>query len=777
MENQFKVQFKVNKILYPHDGQIQLGGFSIVSCAPYGDSLLNPNLVLNKYRNFVINCYNSPIFNFFDTYTAVVEKVDHPKYGLTYRVVSMDMDNYELTDNGKLMFLKEVLSPNQYATLTAYFDSPFDIIANEDIDALCECKGIGRKTAERLIQKYHSNYKYAKIMVELSEFELSVKMIEKLLETYLTSETVIAKVKENPYILTNDVNGIGFKKADAIALRGGLPPNSSKRLKAFMIFLLESQAQEGNSWISPTVFAGSIEDNLHTYFTDEAIRQQMYELYDEGIICWDNKKTKIALTKYYLLEKLIYENIIRIDKSLNDLIREPEEEKRILAEAEKELGFEFTDEQIQSVSNILNNQVSLLIAKSGSGKTTLIKLITKILHYYNKSVRIATLSGKASARIEEATGYAGSTIHRLLKYDPEKDSFVYNKNNPLPYDVIIIDECSFLGGELFYSLVQAIHNGAKLLLVGDDKQIPAIGVSNVFYDIINSHKFNTNILTKIHRQAQKSGIITEADKIRNGVQITRNGWTGIETRGELQDFTLDIYNERCIGNLKIMEYYRQFCSNLEDTVNTIVVLAMKNRGEVNTYEVNQAIQEEYNPYNANKPEITIKKNGKDIIFRKGDRVINCVNNYKATVYNPNQSDFMSWEDDEPDPEETELFNGFCGTIVDIIKKKLIIKFDLIDEPIELSGQEIHNLDLGYAITVHKMQGSEVPNVIMLIDFSSYIMNCRELIYTGITRAKKKCVLLAEANALAQAIKVTQTVNKQTFLLDILTDNLVMDIKK
>ena len=771
MSEQFKVKFRVHKILYPRNGDIQLGDFSIVSCLPIG---FYPELKYNSYGNFVVQCNNSPVFNVIDIYDAVIEEFNHPKYGTSYKIVTMDLDNFELTEDGKRLFLKQILSPTQYESLVSHFDDPFAVIANEDIDELCSCKGIGRRTAERLVTKYHNNYKYAKIMAELADFDLSVKMIDRLLLTYLDSDTVIARVKENPYILANEVNGIGFKKADAIALKGGLPLNSAHRLRAYMIFFLESQAQEGNSWVAPTIFAGSIEDNLHAYFTDEAIRQMMYELYNEVIICWDITKTKIALTKYYKLELYIARELQRINGGVSDLDRDKDREKEIVTMSEQELGFEFTDEQLQSVDNILDHQISLLIAKSGSGKTTLIKLITNILQYYHKSVRIATLSGKASARIEEATGYQGSTIHRLLKYNPETEAFDYNKDNPLPYDVIIIDECSFLGGELFYSLVQAIKKGSKLLLVGDDKQIPAIGVSNIFFDIINSKKFNLNVLTKIHRQAQKSGIITEADKIRNGRQITRTGWTGKEVRGELQDFILDVYNDRCIGNLKIMEYYRQFCHSLEDTVNTIVVLPMKNRGEVNTFETNIAIQEEYNPHRDDKAEITVKKGGKPITYRVGDRVLNCVNNYKAVVYTPSTNNFLEWDEDAT-PRETELFNGFCGTILAVQDRKLIIKFDLIDEPIVVSGQDIQNLDLGYAITVHKMQGSEVPNVIMLIDYSSYIMNCRELIYTGVTRAKKKCVLLAEANALIGAIKTTQTINKQTFLLDILTDNLDMDL--
>ena len=777
MKEQFKIQFKLHKVLYPYDNGIQLGGFSIVSCIPFGASQFEPRLKLNKYHNFTLTCESSPIFNFLDVYTAVVEETNHPKYGIGYRIVSMDMDNFELTDNGKIAFLREILTPNQFEALASYFDDPFTPIAKGDIETLCSCKGVGKKTAQRLIDKYHQNYKYAKILIELSEFDLSIKMVEKLLSAYLTSDNVINKVKENPYILANEVDGIGFKKADAIALKGGMPSNSVQRLKAFMIYFLESQAQEGNSWVTPSCFAGAIEDNLHTYFTDESIRTEMYDLYNEGIICWDINKTKIALVKYYNLEQHIYRDLLRINQDDTVLQRELDKEKEIISTTEKELGFEFTDEQLQAVDRILNNKISLLIAKSGSGKTTLIKLIATILKYYKQSVRIATLSGKASARIEEATGYAGSTIHRLLRYNPEIEGFEYTRDNPMPFDVIIIDECSFLGGELFYSLVQAIRNGAKLILVGDDKQIPAIGVSNIFFDIINSHKFSTNVLTKIHRQAMKSGIITEADKIREGKQITRTGWTGVEVRGELQDFILDVYNDRCIGNLKIMEYYKQFCSTLEDTHNTIVVLPMKNRGEVNTYEVNLAIQEKYNPWKGDKSEITIKKNGKELTFRVGDRVINCVNNYRATIYNPdhyNNLDFLNY--DEQELEETELFNGFCGTVINIIDKKVVVQFDLIDKPIILAGLEIHNLDLGYAITVHKMQGSEIPNVIMLIDYSSYIMNCRELIYTGVTRAKKKCVLLAEANALTQAIKVTQTINKQTFLLDLLRGNIQIDLK-
>lgn len=761
-----EIKFTVKKILYPYDGIIKVGGFSIISCAPLAE--YTGKVKTNTYGTFTLNCYNSPSFNYVETYTAEIESFEHEKYGLSYKVISMDMDNFELDDYSKDLFLRQTLTPKQYSDLTFYFNNPFEVIAEENIDKLCECKGIGRVVAKRLIDKYHQNYKYAKLLTELKEYGLSVKMMDKLLQTYLNSETVIKKIKENPYILANDVNGIGFKKADAIALNGGMSPCSVLRLKAFMEFFLETQAQNGNSWVAPSVFAGSIEENLNTYFTNEAIVKTMYELFEDKIIVWNVEKTKIALAKYYNLENNIAKELTRINNSPVTLIREFEKEKEIIKNTEKELGFEFTEEQIEATSKMLDNQVSLLIAKSGSGKTTLIKLLTRLLNNYDKTVRIATLSGKASARIEEATGYSGSTIHRLLKYNAELEEFTYNKTNLMPYDAVIIDESSFLGGELFYSLVQAIQSGCKLVLVGDDKQIPAIGVSNVFFDIINSKKFNVNVLTRIHRQALKSGIITEADKIREGVQITKNGWYGAETRGELQDFIIDVYKDRCIGNLKIMEYYKKFCKNLEDTKDTIVVLPMKNRGEVNTYDVNELIQKEYNPPHNSKREYKITKNGKEIIFRVGDRVLNCVNDYKANIYDPDYDEFSDEE-----PQTTELFNGFCGVITDIIGKKVIVKYDLIEKPIEMNSETIRNLDLGYAITVHKMQGSEVKNVIMLIDYTSYIMNCRELIYTGVTRAKKQCVLLAESGALIDAIKKTQTINKQTFLLDILQNNLTM----
>ena len=386
------------------------------------------------------------------------------------------------------------------------------------------------------------------------------------------------------------------------------------------------------------------------------------------------------------------------------------------------------------------------------GKTVLTKVLGEIYKAQGFTPCFCTLSGKAAARIFEATGFQGATIHKTLGYNPQTNDFTLNRANPLGASIIIVDEASFLGGELFKSLLEAIPDEARLVLVGDDKQLPPIGACNIFFDMINSGKIKVNRLSKIHRQAQKSGIILASKSVREGTQIAPKGWIGKKIIGELKDFELDIYQDRLISRPKLLDYYKSRVRTLEDAANTQIILATKTKGDVNTFDINNVIQEYLNPRTPNKNEILLKRNDKEFYLREGDRIINRKNDYKAIIYNP-----TTYE------STTEVFNGFCGIIQKIIGKKVVVKFEMNEYPIMFTYDKLKNLELSYALTVHLYQGSQIDNIIYLIDNTSYIMNTRELIYTALTRAKKHCIFLAQEEALRHAINTPQTVNKHTFL--------------
>lgn len=754
-----EIKFAVERVLFPKNGILEVGEYSILACRLI-EQYSGDEIKLNKtYHNFTITCNTPIVFVLGKEYIAEVDE-EETKYGWTYPLKKLKIEEKaELSEEDKRIFIESVFTPLQVEALYASYDDPYTLIQNKDTDKLVTVKGIGLKSVQKIYRKFETNQKYTKLLVALSEYNLTKAMMDSLLDHYGSSEKVIEVVNENIYVLAEDVNGIGFLRADKIALSKGEPMNSQKRLQAFMRFYLWEQGQNGNSWVLPKEMWKQIPLSLGIKFSNDDLKKALYALRDKKVIYWNENKTRIGLNYYYNLEKSIYNHLQRLQESTEEYYkRNIELEQEAIKESEKELGFEFTDEQIEAIESILSNQVSVLTAYSGCGKSCLTRVLCNCYKKQGYEVVLCALSGKAAARLFEVTGFAGKTIHRTLAYSQETGTFEYNENNPLYRPLFIVDEASFLSGELFLSLIKAIPSGAKLLLVGDDKQLPPIGGCNIFFDMINSRKINVARLTKIHRQAQKSGIIVASKNVREGKQLVSSNYTGKQIQGELKDFYLDVYNDRLISRPKLMDYYKQYVKSLKDTANTQIILATKTKGDCNTFDINNEIQQYLNPPKYGLPQLQRTVNGKPICFRLGDRVINRHNNYRATVYSENENE---------DIKETELFNGFCGYITKVFKNQLVVKFDLIPEEIIFSHGELKNLELAYALTVHLFQGSQVENIIYLIDNTSFIMNTRELVYTAITRASKKCILLAQNQALCHAINTCSVISKQTWLKDLL----------
>ena len=370
------------------------------------------------------------------------------------------------------------------------------------------------------------------------------------------------------------------------------------------------------------------------------------------------------------------------------------------------------------------------------------------------SYGICALSGKAAVRLGEASGRTGSTIHRLLGFTA--DGFTHNKENPLPQDIIVVDEISMIGGRLFLYLLQAVKSGAKLILLGDTGQLEAIGECNVANDIIKSGAIPVVTLDKIHRQGQKSAIITESMKVRSGKQlISSKEWAGQETRGEKQDFVLDCYSDSSNTYPRTLRYFDEAMQEVGGDVNKVQILCpMKSRGEASVWGFNQAIQAEYNPPRKDKDEIEVYYTGRGKgILRVGDKVINVKNNYKTLNCNG---------------KITPIFNGNIGTILSIDAQNRIIIVDFIgmEQPIVIT-QDLSCIELAYAVTVHKYQGSAAEIVILALDFASRVLLSKELVYTGITRASKKCIVVSQNSALRFAVSQTNVSKKNTHLLKML----------
>ena len=654
----------------------------------------------------------------------------------------------------KRIFLERILSESQINTLYDHFDDPFELIKNKDAEELTKVKGIGYSTVQKIFNKYDKAIDYSYAYVSLDELGLSTNMIKKLTDSYGSPNTLVEKIKENPYIISDDVDGIGWKKADTIAKKRGIQEDDPFRVEAYIKHYLKENSKKGDSYADPAEFAEDVCNELS--IERPLLVSVIREMFDKDILYWTEDKTFIALKSMYNLESVVANQVCRILNQEN--IFDYTGYEKTLAEIERKQGWEFTGEQRLGVKTMLDNNFVVLTGFSGTGKSSLLNAVTTILSERNYTFRMCALAGKASARMEEITGFKAETIHRMLGYNPKLNDFIHNEYNPMDEDVIIMDEVSMVGGELFYQAIRAVKNGAKLILVGDDGQLESIGTLNVFYDLLNSDFIPKVRLTEIHRQAQNSAIVTESIKIRSGQQILERGFTGKEVRGVLEDLIIHAFDEKEMVAIRILEVYKEEYTRLRDIKKIQVIVPMRENGDSSVYSLNILLQDYANPVDIHGKYIELGGNKKKPYkIKVGDKVVNKKNNYKTLN--------MGFE-------TTPIYNGNFGIVkeVDNLDDMLVVDFDLQGR-VYIPKNHWNFIELGYASTVHSQQGSQVEVAIVGLDFSSYIMLVRELPYTAITRAQKKCHLVVQTSALAYAIGNSQVPNKKTFLPDLLKERL------
>ena len=553
------------------------------------------------------------------TYIIIADYVDDPKWGEQYNIKSIYSDiSFDKDDKkGRFKFLCTLFTPSQIEAMYSVYDDPFAVLDAEDVEKLVQIKGCGIKTADLWIRKFKKNINIARIFVELENYGLTNNMIKRLMDRYNSPDLVIEKVKTNPYVLVNEVDGIGWKRADEIALAGNIKPDSSMRIGAYIIYYLDMCGENGNSWITPDELLGAILDNLGEEIPDENITMAIRDLGNK--LWWNEDKDKIGLSKYYKIEYRVAEELIRIRNAESNIYCN--DWRMRIEHLERVQGWKFTDEQMYGIETVLNNNVTVIHGLAGTGKTSVVSGVLEALNNYS-SVMCA-LSGRAASRMSEITGKTGYTIHRLLGYpkgDSEYQFFEFNQDNKLPYNLYILDEISMVDSRIFYYLLRAIPDGAKLICLGDSGQLESIGCGNVAYDMIHSSEIPTIELTKIHRQAAKSAIITQSIAVRNSKQIVSKDWVGTETRGELQDLELHCYSDSSNTFYEVMEIFSKLMAQKDfDIMDCQIIVPIKTRGDACTYKINNTIQELYNPASKNKKEITRLSNNNPFILREGDK--------------------------------------------------------------------------------------------------------------------------------------------------------------
>ena len=691
------------------------------------------------------------------TYTVRVVKEYNEKYNsIQYAVVySQEIREFK-TEQQVKDFLLMFISHRQIDALYKVHSNPLEVIDARNVDLLCEASGIGKATAERIIARYEACKDYGPTYGELGKLGITKNMIDKLIEHFKSADTVLHYVKNDPYILADEITGIGFRKADEIALNNGVHRHDVKRVRAFIIYSLNEIANSyGSTYVYYDALMHRIDETLGKDTPQDVIDNAIDELIEKGILwCMDTTyedgtvETKLALMKFYKIEERIARHLQRLISAPNKVSLTSEQIDSSIKAQEAKQGWNYTDTQKYGVKVIADNNVVIIRGYGGTGKSSTVAGLLACLDDDYQFVQCA-LSGKASQNLVDITGEEGYTIHRLLGYNP-KQGFTYNKDNPLETDMVILDEGSMVDIALAAKLLEAIPSGAKLVILGDSNQLECIGGGNFFLDVIDSEIVPVVTFDKIHRQGAKSGIIPFSIDVANGNCKYKQNWQGEEVLGELQDlkmigFTHEEGNDTRPSIDLIMREYKEMYSECKDISQITVALPTNTRGTC-TQVVNKLIQDFVQPKRRRGIGMEIGLGSNKIEVYRGDRVIVLRNNY-----------------------ELDIYNGNVGEVTKIDKDEGILTVDIYGKgSVEINGEALDFLDLGYAISTHKLQGSTIPYLIYCVDYTHYVMLCKEQIYTGITRAKKRASFIFETKALAYGIKTSKVKHKQTFLYHFLT---------
>lgn len=693
-------------------------------------------------------------------YIAHVREVTHPKFGLQYEA-KMIYEKPMSTRAEQIVFLNTVLTEKQTQTISdAYPDEDIIELIKKDLLDTDLLKGIGEKVLGKIKDKIIANEKYQKAIIELSgKFGIPYNAIVKLSENYGSPDLLLEKINENPYVLT-EVSGFGFKRVDEIALSMGIDNNSPKRVESCIRYLLEEFASnEGHVWMNVNKVVSESVKLLGLRIAEvQSILSDIIEEDSSGI---KQLNKSLFLDRGFRYELEISLNLKRI-LDVKPTLSFDFDFKEAVEKVEERQGFKFTGEQTVAIQQGIENNILVVNGKAGTGKTSVIKGVIEVLKMHHESLMskdsdllkleyaTCALSGKASQRIQESTGLDAFTIHRLLGFNP-REGWMFDEHNKLPYDVIVLDEASMVNSQLFYYLVRAIKDGAKIIITGDTAQLEPIGMGNVLVDILNVGTIPSVELTIVHRQAQKSGILSNANLVREGVNFFKGNPIKHSRLGELKDLYMYPTNDKD----KVLSRVIAIASKYNGDIMEFQVLTpMKSRGNLSTLNLNNELQKIFNT----DPEEALehkKIKRKDSTLLEGDKVIINGNNYDKGV-----------------------FNGTMGIIEHIEtsgKGEIIINFEGVGRTL-FKKDELGSIDLGYAITIHKSQGSQWKYVVLAFDYSSYVLLNRQLVYTGMTRAIEVLFFIVEVKALDHAINTDKSSKRNTFLVFLLSESIAKQIQ-
>lgn len=681
------------------------------------------------------------------------ERVVHPVYGEQIKVNSLEVK--EPTDSEAVLrylssgAVKGVGEALAKRIVKMFGDDTFRVI-EEEPELLVKVKGISERKAREIAEQVVEKQDLRKIMIFLQGFGISNNLAMKIYAHY--GNLTISILNENPYKLAEDIDGVGFKTADEIAINSGLLIDPEYRIKSGILYTISMSYQEGHIYLPMDELIERSKELLDADRDHLKLSIENLSIENKLIIKTINDETRVYSKKMYYLEldsarRLIdLKGLAAIDKGIDETLLK-------IAKAE---GMEIDSVQLNAAKDAIINCVSVITGGPGTGKTTTINLILKYFEYENNDIFLTAPTGRAAKRMTETTGYEASTIQRLLGFgkntDREGFGFEKNESNPLEADAVVVDEMSMVDLPTFNALLKAIMPGTRLIMVGDVNQLPSVGPGAVLSDIIGSGCFKTTVLNRIYRQDEQSDIIVNAHMINEGkipdIKKKSNDFFFLER----EDINVTLKHMVMLITQKLPPY-------VDATSFDIQVLTPMRKGVVGANALNPILQQYLNPPSKDKAE----KEVDGVIFREGDKVMQIKNNYQ-----------LEWEIKGKYgiayDSGVGVFNGDMGIIksINTFREIVEVRFDdgrSVDYPFSC----LDELEMAYAVTIHKSQGSEYPAVIIpLLSGHKLLMN-RNLLYTGLTRAKKTAVFLGKREIFEQMVNNTEARKRYSGLIDALKE--------
>ena len=674
---------------------------------------------------------------------------DHPTYGKQFKVESFEEKAPEDEEaierylgSGAIRGIGLALA----ARIVRRFKADTFRIIEEEPERLAEVKGISERKAMEIADQVNEKRDLRQAMIFLQQYGITMNLAVKVYQQY--GQEVYGIIRENPYRLADDIEGVGFRTADEIAVRVGIRMDSDFRIRSGILYELLRASTEGHTYLPEeelTRRTGQLlevgEEQIEKQYMDLAIERKI-------IMKQGENQTQIYAASFYYMEA----NTATMLKQLNVSYEVPdlEIEERV-RRIEKQTGMELDEHQMTAVKEAVRNGLLIITGGPGTGKTTTINTIIKYFEMEGLDIFLAAPTGRAAKRMSETTGFEARTIHRMLELNGGVDGaagFERNEQNPLETDVVIIDEMSMVDISLMHALLKAVAVGTRLILVGDVNQLPSVGPGSVLRDIIRSHECNVVMLTKIFRQASTSDIIVNAHKINQGEEVTLDNKS-------MDFFFLKRYDADVIISVVLQLIKQKLPKFVDATPYDIQVLTPMRKGLLGVERLNGILQRYLNPPSPQKRE---KEHG-DILFREGDKIMQTRNNYQ-----------LEWEIRTKYglsvDKGTGVFNGDMGIVREIndFAETMTVEFDegrMVEYPYKL----LDELELAYAITIHKSQGSEYPAVVIpLLSGPSMLMN-RNLLYTAVTRARKCVTLVGNEVTFAQMVQNTSQQKRYSGLCD------------